>query len=140
MRATANKAALEMALKENGSPKIHHSDRGSQYVSRDYLELLKSNNIAISMSLCAQDNAYAERINKTIKEEYLKHWNPKNYRQLKAYINKAVTHYNHKRKHNNIMKLTPIIFEKMSNNNELKTVPILTIFDNEINTKTVNLI
>lgn len=140
MRATANKAALEMALKENGSPKIHHSDRGSQYVSRDYIALLKENNIAVSMSLCAQDNAYAERINKTIKEEYLNHWKPKNYNQLKSYINKAVMHYNHKRKHNNIMKLTPTIFEKMYNNNEMKTVPILTIFDNEINTKTVNLI
>jgi hypothetical protein len=34
------------------------------------------------MSQSAQDNAYAERINRTIKEEYLNYWNPKSFEQL----------------------------------------------------------
>jgi putative transposase len=41
------------------------------------------------MSLSAQDNAYAERINKTIKEEYLDYEKPKTYEQLKKYLDKA---------------------------------------------------
>ena len=51
---------------------IHHSDRGGQYIYGEYISLLKANGIEISMALSAQDNVYAERINKTIKEEYLK--------------------------------------------------------------------
>ena len=63
------------------------------------------------MALSAQDNAYAERINKTIKEEYIDHWKPHNYAQLKKMINKAVSQYNSKRPHNSIGKLSPINFE-----------------------------
>lgn len=73
MRAEANMKALQMALKDNAAPLIHHSDRGSQYVYKKYISLLKDNNSQISMALSAQDNAYAERINRTIKEEYLNH-------------------------------------------------------------------
>lgn len=71
MRANANVQALKMALKENDAPEIHHSDRGSQYTYKGYIELLKKNGVKLSMALSAQDNAYAERINRTIKEEYL---------------------------------------------------------------------
>ena len=71
MRAQANLNALKIALKENNTPLIHHSDRGSQYTYHQYTDLLKSNNIKISMSFSGLDNAYAERINRTIKEEYL---------------------------------------------------------------------
>nr|WKN37699.1 DDE-type integrase/transposase/recombinase [Tunicatimonas sp. TK19036] len=41
MRATANLSALEMALKAHKAPKIHHSDRGSQYLYHKYIGLLK---------------------------------------------------------------------------------------------------
>ena len=140
MRATANEEALTMALENNPPPKIHHSDYGSQYTSNNYTELLKEKNIAISMAKSAQDNAYAERINKTIKEEYIDYWKPKNFRQLKNRVDQAVMHYNLKRKHNHIGRLSPIEFEERWFNNTLESIPILTIFDNEINTKTVNTI
>jgi len=68
MRAQANMAALKMALKENDAPLVHHSDRGSQYTYKQYVNLLKQNGSQISMALTAHDNAYAERINRTIKE------------------------------------------------------------------------
>lgn len=112
MRATANVQALLMALKTNQAPKIHHSDRGSQYTYSEYLEILKSKGTQISMGEKAQDNAYAERINGTIKEEYLKFWKPKNLNELKRMVKKAVANYNHIRPHNNIGKMSPVAFEK----------------------------
>jgi len=83
------------------------------------------------MALSGQDNAYAERINRTIKEEYLDHWNPKTFEQLKRCLEKAVSHYNTKRPHNAIDKLSPIEFENKWFNDCCFTKPILTIFDNE---------
>ena len=129
MRATANMNAMQMALKNNEAPMIHHSDRGSQYNYIEYIKLLKENNCEISMSLSAQDNAYAERINKTIKEEYLNYWKPKTYEDLKKCLEKAVNHYNIKRPHNNLGKLSPVDFENkwLNSSNDIK--PIFTIFD-----------
>jgi len=132
MRASANVKALNMALKNNKAPLIHHSDRGSQYTSKEYLELLKQNQVKISMALSAQDNAYAERINKTIKEEYIDYWKPKNYDQLNKMIDKAVNQYNNKRPHNYIGKLSPINFEDNWYNNPNFSKPKIIIFNNEI--------
>lgn len=131
MRATANINALNQALKDNKAPLIHHSDRGSQYVCKEYNELLVNNKSKISMALCGQDNAYAERINRTIKEEYLDYWNPKTFDQLKKCVKKAVNHYNNIRPHNNIGKLSPMEFESKWFNDDSFYKPILTIFDNE---------
>ena len=131
MRATSNVNALKMALKYNRSPMIHHSDRGGQYIYKEYIKVLNDNESQISMALSAQDNAYAERINRTIKEEYLDYWKPKNFQQLKRQINRAVKHYNTKRPHNNIGKLTPVDFETKWSNNQLEINNVLTIFDNE---------
>jgi len=113
MRATANVKALEMALKEHKAPLIHHSDRGSQYTYKQYIELLKQENCQISMSGSAQNNAYAERINRTIKEEYLAYWKPKDFKSLIKYVKMAVNNYNNTRPHANIEKMNPVEFEKM---------------------------
>ena len=131
MRATANMGAMEMALKENKAPSIHHSDRGSQYIYKEYITLLKENDCKISMALSAQDNAYAERINRTIKEEYLDYWKPKTFEELKKHVDKAIYNYNNKRPHDNIGKLSPVDFENKWLNNQLNPKPIFTIFDNE---------
>lgn len=131
MRATANMEALKMALKVHKPPLIHHSDRGSQYTYKEYIKLLEGYNSKISMALSAQDNAYAERINRTIKEDYLDHWKPKTFAQLKRMTKKAVNQYNNRRPHNNIGKLSPMDFENRWSNNQLITKPIFTIFDNE---------
>lgn len=131
MRATANIKALKKALKDHKAPKIHHSDRGSQYTYKAYIDLLKSNNTAISMALSAQDNAYAERINRTIKEEYLDHWEPQTFAQLKRFVKKAVKNYNKKRPHNHLSKRNPEEFEQIWSTLALEERPIITIFDNE---------
>lgn len=131
MRASANEQALQMALKDHKAPEIHHSDRGSQYTYKRYVEMLEANGTKISMALCAQDNAYAERINKTIKEEYLDYWKPANFTQLKKDVKKAVTNYNTKRRHNNIGK-SPVKFENHWALLRPDQKPMITIFNNEI--------
>ena len=65
--------ALKMAL-ENRTPVvgcIHHSDRGSQYASKNYVQLLQDRGLAISMSRKGNpyDNAYIESFFKTLKAE-----------------------------------------------------------------------
>ena len=132
MRATANISALKMALKRHKAPTIHHSDRGSQYTSKGYIDLLKQNGTKISMGLTAQDNAYAERINRTIKEEFLDYWKPKNLNQLKTSINKVVKYYNNQRPHNNLNKMSPNQFENYWSFFSTEKRPIITIFNNEL--------
>jgi len=132
MRAKANMEALNMALKTNQAPLIHHSDRGSQYTYKEYIALLQSNGSKISMSLSAQDNAYAERINRTIKEEYLDHWKPKDFGQLKRMVKKAVNNYNSKRLHNNNQRMSPEKFIKQFSLLRPQQRKLMTIFNNEL--------
>ena len=131
MRATANVKALKMALSKHKPPDVHHSDRGSQYTYNGYIDLLRANGSKISMALSAQDNAYAERVNKTIKEEYLNHWKPKTFQQLKKCIDKAVNNYNLKRRHNNI-GTSPNKFENNWSLLRPQQRPVITIFNNEL--------
>jgi putative transposase len=129
MRAIANVGALAMALRDNPAPRIHHSDRGSQYGCHQYISLLNNASTQISMGLKAQDNAYAERINRTIKEEYIDHWRPKTYRQLQLQVAKAVNHYNIRRPHSHLNQMAPQEFEEKWHNNQLPNKPTFTIFD-----------
>ena len=78
MRAEHALEALRMALAQKGDgglSTIHHSDRGTQYCCSDYVAALKADSIKISMTEKGdpRENAYAERINGTIKNEFLKH-------------------------------------------------------------------
>jgi putative transposase len=132
LRAEANLAALRMAFKNsNGNlgRLIHHSDRGSQYIDTDYIELLNSKRIMISMGEKAQDNAYAERINGTIKNEYLKYWEINSLNELRKKLTKAVNHYNIKRKHNEIPdRMTPVEFDKSLLDLESQRRPTVIIY------------
>lgn len=133
MRATANVKALQMALKGHKAPVIHHSDRGSQYIYEEYISLLMDQGCQISMAKTAQDNAYAERINRTIKNDYIERWKPKDFKQLKRMVARAVDQYNKVRPHNNIGKLSPIQFEKRLLEITTFQPQSFTIFNNEIN-------
>ena len=67
-----NGIAAEMvplaAIDQYDNQLIHHSDRGSQYLYRPYLNQLQEKQTQISMGLIGQENAFAERINGTIKK------------------------------------------------------------------------
>lgn len=131
MRAHSNMKALKMALKGHRAPTIHHSDRGSQYTSKEYTELLESHGSRISMGLIAQDNAYAERINGTIKNEYLLYWKSQSLDTLKKQVRMAVENYNHNRIHLSLNRTSPINFQQIRKHQTHKTT--LTIFnDNSI--------
>lgn len=116
LRAEANVKALKMALKVIDYKPwglIHHSDRGSQYSSKIYTDLLKKNQIHISMGEVAWENPYAERINGIIKNEYLKKWVIRDFKALKVKVAKAIDNYNNKRLHRAFnMKYSPMHFYK----------------------------
>lgn len=127
MRATANIKALKLAFKRYDPPEIHHSDRGCQYTYKEYTGLLVDKKCRVSMGLTAQDNAYAERINRTIKEEYLDYWKPSSYLELKKMVKKAVVNYNSKRLHNNLKREVP---KSIRETDKYDKSLEITIFDN----------
>ena len=104
--------ALKMALKriEGTSVKlIHHSDRGCQYASREYVDTLRKHGIHISMTESGdpKDNAQAERINNTMKNELLKDKVFTNLSEIIAAVAVAVDFYNNRRPHMSIGMMTP---------------------------------
>jgi transposase InsO family protein len=104
-------AALKMALKQNpdrSSKLIHHSDRGVQYCSNKYVELLQQNRIAISMTQSGdpRDNALAERVNGILKDELLEK-RYEHYRTARLGVADAIHIYNDRRPHSSIDMLTP---------------------------------
>jgi len=107
------KDALKMALK-NGKPAIHHSDQGVQYAAHEYVDCLQYEKIAISMSRsgCPQENGYAERVIRTIKEEevYLAEYQSfQDAREQIGYFIERV--YQQKRIHSSLGYVTPEEFE-----------------------------
>lgn len=137
MKATNNIDALKMAFKTRKitdfqNRLIHHSDRGGQYVSNQYVELLQKANIQISMCNHVYENAHIERVNGTIKNQYLMHWNITSPQQLKTALKKAVNTYNNLRPHSALKNLPPKTFEQHINELQGAKRPILTIWtDNE---------
>lgn len=104
--------ALKMALENNplADKCIHHSDRGIQYCSQGYVELLRSNNIQISMTESGdpRENALAERMNGILKEELLEACYP-NFEEAKKALMPAINIYNDQRPHSSVDMLTPAI-------------------------------
>nr|WP_166926496.1 IS3 family transposase [Flavobacterium sp. JXAS1] len=88
---------------------IHHSDRGLQYCSKDYIEYLIANNISVSMtqSYDPYENAVAERVNGILKEEFGLFEVFENFKDLKIQIEQSVLFYNQIRVHLSINMLTP---------------------------------
>lgn len=104
--------ALKMALnqKNNYSYRlIHHSDRGVQYCSSDYVEQLNQAGILISMTESGSpyENALAERVNGIIKNELLPTKQFSTHNEARRHIEKSILIYNEKRPHGSINNLTP---------------------------------
>ena len=105
--------ALKMALKRiDGMKEInltHHSDRGCQYASYEYVRLLEKQHIKISMTESGdpKDNAQAERINNTMKNELLKDIRFVCIEDVKSAVSYAVDFYNNERPHMSIDMMTP---------------------------------
>lgn len=138
LKAAANLRALQMALRKHPAPRIHHSDAGTQYSSKQYVAALQKNATQISMGGKATENAYAERINGTIKGEYLHYWKPRNLQHLKKCVQRAVHNYNQHRPHNHLKRKTPMQFENDCLTNSQFENPVITIFDHNNYSKPVN--
>ncbi len=103
--------ALELALKNRKYTHdlIHHSDRGLQYCSADYVKKLSENNIKISMTENGDpyENAIAERINGILKYEFLIIDGFKDHLQAIKVIDESISIYNESRPHLSCNMLTP---------------------------------
>ena len=103
--------ALQMALnaRDYDEKIIHHSDRGSQYCSKGYVELLVANNITISMTENGDpyENALAERVNGILKSEFNLYHSALGMEQTSKKINESIGAYNNLRPHSSCDFLTP---------------------------------
>jgi putative transposase len=106
--------ALEQALRRR-RPEIHHSDQGVQYAATDYAGRLRQVEADVSMAAVGkpEENGFAERLMRTIKEEEVElteyHNYADAYRQLGRFLDAV---YNQKRIHWALGYLTPAEFEE----------------------------
>jgi transposase InsO family protein len=105
--------ALQMALQAR-TPQIHHSDQGIQYACDAYVTLLSSRQIQISMAAVgkAEENGYAERFMRTIKEEEVDLSEYRDFTDALHQISNFIQDvYMTKRIHSSLDYLTPAEFE-----------------------------
>ena len=110
-------AALNMAIAtRNTDNLIHHSDQGIQYTCKDYIKILKDNGIRISMSAKGNpyDNAFAESLIKTIKQEEVYLWQYETFSDVVERIPYFIEDvYNRKRLHSSLGYRPPEEYERL---------------------------
>jgi transposase InsO family protein len=103
--------ALQMALAQlpaNCRP-IHHSDRGSQYCSHEYVAVLNHHQLPVSMTEQnhCYENCYAERVNGILKNEFHLDRTFRSLEQARRAIAQAIATYNGRRFHTSLQMRTP---------------------------------
>ena len=127
LRAELAISALVMAITAR-QPKrgglIHHSDRGVQYASSEYTEILAAHDIQPSMSRVGNlyDNAKAESFMKTLKQEEINGCNYRNLNQARSAIGVFIeTIYNHQRLHSALDYRSPDEYEAIGCSQRVRT-------------------
>ena len=107
---------LEQALHDRVA-EIHHSDQGVQYLSNDYISMLRQHGVEISVAHRGHpwENGYAERLIRTLKEEEVHLNDYQNIHEARDRIEHFITHVYHlKRPHAALGYLTPMEFQQKS--------------------------
>jgi putative transposase len=109
--------ALKQAIERRkpGRGLIFHSDGGGQYYCNEFKALTSGNELINSMGKCAYENPHAERLNGTIKNDYLVYYKPSTLKELISRLERAVYNYNNHRPHTSLQEMTPLEFEKNTN-------------------------
>jgi transposase InsO family protein len=109
--------AIEMALKTRNGEKlsglIFHSDGGGQYYCKEFTKITQGHHILNSMGKSVYENPNAERLNRTIKNNYLIPYDPQDMASLRKKLRKAVEMYNTQKPHGSLEGLSPDNFEKL---------------------------
>jgi transposase InsO family protein len=110
MRVDSAVLALEKALEQKPPDAIviHHSDRGMQYCSGEYVKLLQQHHALISMTANGDpyENALAERVNGILKTELIAASYP-TIKEASIHIARCITIYNYRRVHSSINYQVP---------------------------------
>jgi transposase InsO family protein len=118
MRAENNFNALKMALNMRGIDNyrqglIHHSDKGAQYASDIYTETLAGYGIQVSMCEEVYENTHIERVNDTIKNQYLNRMDIRNEKHLLQTVARVIETYNNMlRPHKSLDGMPPAVYEE----------------------------
>ena len=112
MEASSVSKAFAMAQKQRKYPQnqlIHHSDRGLQYCSAEYIQMATEGKILMSMTENGDhyENALAERMNRTIKEEFGLGEVIRSKQHTRQLVIEAVDLYNNRRPHLSLQMKTP---------------------------------
>ena len=107
--------AIKMAISLRGHHQdlLFHSDRGSQYTSKDFQKILKNNGITPSMSSkgACLDNAVVERFFGSLKHEWLLNVIHLTRESMKRDVEAYIKYYNRERLHTSLGDLSPIEYE-----------------------------
>jgi putative transposase len=102
--------ALTEALRRHGRPEIFNTDQGAQFTAADFTDVLKANDVAISMDGKGRaiDNVFVERLWRTVKYEdiYLKAYASLD--EARAGLTRYFRFYNSERPHQSLGNHTPI--------------------------------
>jgi putative transposase len=107
--------ALRKALDSGRCPQIHHSDQGVQYAADNYVKLLQSRGVAVSMAAvgCPEENGFAERWMRTLKEDHVSMSEYADFMDCQIQIGEFIEEvYQRKRVHSSLGYLPPAVFEE----------------------------
>jgi putative transposase len=122
LRSTVAVEALQQAI-DTRQPRpglVHHSDRGVQYASEDYTELLRKQGATCSMSRAGNpyDNARCESFLKTLKQEEIYCHQYRDIEDLRIHSRAFIDeYYNRRRLHSALGYVSPEAFEQAANEN-----------------------
>lgn len=105
--------ALRAALEKRRPPQglILHSDGGGQYFDQSFIELTKANLVENSMGRGVYENAHAERLNQTLKNQFIVYDHPQTLAELCKSVDRVIYKYNYERKHQALGLQTPARYE-----------------------------